>query len=49
MPYKWMALESLIEDKYSTKSDVWSYGVVVWELYTCGQDPYQDDNLDDLR
>ena len=49
VPYKWMALESLIEDKYSTKSDVWSYAVVVWELYTYGQDPYQDDNLDDLR
>ena len=49
VPYKWMALESLIEDKYSTKSDVWSFAVLVWELFTYGQDPYQDLNLDDLR
>ena len=49
VPYKWMALESLIEDKYSSKSDVWSFAVLVWELFTLGQDPYQDLNLDDLR
>ena len=49
IPYKWMALESLIEDKYSSKSDVWSFAVLVWELFTLGQDPYQDLNLDDLR
>ena len=49
VPYKWMALESLVEDKYSTKSDVWSFAVLVWELFMYGQDPYQDLNLDDLR
>ena len=49
VPYKWMALESLIEDKYSTKSDVWAFAVLVWELFMYGQDPYQDLNLDDLR
>ena len=49
IPYKWMALESLISSSYSSKSDVWSFGVVVWELFTLGRDPHQDDNLEDLR
>ena len=49
VPYKWMALESLIEDKYSTESDVWSFAVLVWELFTFGSDPYQDLNLSGLR
>ena len=49
VPYKWMALESLLEDQYSTKSDVWSFAVLVWELFMYGQDTCQDLNLDDLR
>jgi c-src tyrosine kinase len=38
-PLKWMAIEALRERKYSTKSDVWSYGVVMWELL-CRSEPY---------
>lgn len=32
-----MALESLINSSYSSKSDVWSFAVVVWELFTLGR------------
>ncbi|XP_067931127.1 hepatocyte growth factor receptor-like [Watersipora subatra] len=40
VPLKWMAVESLKEGRYSSKSDVWSYGITVWELLTRGGSPY---------
>lgn len=47
LPVKWMALESLENGTYNTKTDVWSYGVVLWELFTRGVNPYPTvDNWD---
>ena len=40
IPVKWMAPESLIDRKYSSASDVWSFGVLCWEVYECGRTPY---------
>jgi hypothetical protein len=40
MPFRWMAPEVFTENKYSSKSDEWSYGVLLWELVTFGQQPY---------
>ncbi|KAA8591061.1 hypothetical protein FQN60_002004 [Etheostoma spectabile] len=39
-PIKWMALESILFQRYTHQSDVWSYGVTVWEMMSFGAEPY---------
>ncbi|XP_044271416.1 mast/stem cell growth factor receptor Kit-like isoform X2 [Tribolium madens] len=42
LPLRWMALEAIINQKYDSKSDVWSFGVVLWEIGTLGAFPYEN-------
>ena len=48
VPWKWMAYEFLEDGKFDRKSDVWSYGVVVWELFSLGKSPYGGQTYDEV-
>ena len=40
LPVRWMSPESIMYGKFTLESDIWSYGVVLWEIYALGKQPY---------
>jgi serine/threonine protein kinase len=45
LPVRWMALEALQYGTFSICTDVWSFGVLMWEIFTLGSTPFQSDGV----
>ena len=48
LPVRWMAVEVLVDGQFSLLSDVWSIGVVIWEVFMDGEMPYPSLNNDEV-
>uniref|UniRef100_A0A3Q1GVM0 receptor protein-tyrosine kinase n=1 Tax=Acanthochromis polyacanthus TaxID=80966 RepID=A0A3Q1GVM0_9TELE len=48
IPIRWTAPEAITYRKFTTASDVWSYGIVMWEVVSYGERPYWDMNNQDV-
>lgn len=44
LPWRWLALESLLDMNFSTSSDVWSFAITCWEIFELGSRPWPEFN-----
>ncbi|KAF7260764.1 hypothetical protein EG68_05041 [Paragonimus skrjabini miyazakii] len=49
VPIRWLAIETLQDSIYSHKTDVWTYGVTLWEIFTYGRRPYEDVETKEIK
>ena len=49
IPVKWTAPEAVLYKRYTTKSDVWSYGMVMYEIWSLGRKPFEEFNTEEVR
>ena len=48
VPVKWTAPEAILYCKYSTNSDIWSYGMVMYEIWSIGWKPFDSFSIDQV-
>lgn len=48
LPIRWMAPESINHDMFAMETDIWSFGVLMWELITYGEQPFHNLNNNDV-
>lgn len=49
LPVKWLAPECFTKNVWTTASDVWSFGILSWEVYNNGREPYSDQSFHDFH
>jgi len=49
IPIRWTAPEAVAYGKFSSASDVWSYGILMWEVMSYGERPYWEMSNQDVR
>ena len=49
IPVKWTAPEAIFYKRYTTKSDVWSYGMVMYEIWSIGHEPFEDLTVEQVQ
>ena len=49
IPVKWTAPEAILYRKYTTKSDVWSFGMVMYEIWSLGHKPFEEFSIEEVR